>query len=207
MGVDMDGNGIGEPVDVWKKPNTGKTDQQGLALSDEFSDSRLGVQWQWCHNPVDEAWSLREKRGWLTLKALPADQLRHSRNMLTQKTVGFEGEAVTLLTRQGRARAGLLCMGKQFRALGIGPEGVYTEVDGETTVIKSGTFKRLYARVKMDARQNHYQFYYSTDGRRFEEAGPAFEMRNGYWKGVRVGLYCYGDDGQAQFDWFRYEVK
>ena len=204
MGVDIDGNGIGEPVGVWKKPDVGKTEKRQLALSDEFGDSRLGLQWQWCHNPVDEAWSLQAKRGWLTLKALPADQLRHSRNMLTQKTVGFHGEASTLLTRQGRARCGLLCMGKQFRALGIGPEGIYTEKDGDVTVVKPGKFSKLYARITMDAVQNRYQFYYSTDGRHFVEAGSAFDMRNGYWKGVRVGLYCYGDDGQAQFDWFRY---
>ena len=31
----------------------------------------LGLQWQWNHNPVDSAWSLDERKGWLTLHALP----------------------------------------------------------------------------------------------------------------------------------------
>jgi hypothetical protein len=28
-------------------------------------------------------------------------------------------------------------------------------------------------------------------------------MRSGYWKGIRVGLFCYGDGGKAEFDYFR----
>ena len=70
IGTDYDGNGIGEPVDTWRKPSMsggsatvrdGKTSTNSktyvLQQSDEF-DSALGLQWQWNHNPVDSHWSL-----------------------------------------------------------------------------------------------------------------------------------------------------
>lgn len=33
--------------------------------------------------------------------------------------------------------------------------------------------------------------YYSTDGENFVAAGESFPMRAGFWKGIRVGLFCY----------------
>ena len=217
MGVDIDGNGIGEPVPVWQKPSTGAsataaTPAPQLPTSDDFSAATLGLQWQWCHNPADEAWSLSGGR--LTLQALPATaewqgqplppMLRHARNMLTQKTMGYAGEATTLVTASGEASTGLLCMGRQFCAIGLSPEGLYTECDGQRTIIKAGRLKKAYLRVSID--HGSYQFHYSTDGRHYTPAGDPFAMQNGNWKGVRVGLYCYGDSGQGQFDWFRYDI-
>lgn len=31
-------------------------------------------------------------------------------------------------------------------------------------------------------------------------------MHAGNWKGFRIGLYCYGEQGKAQFDTFDYEI-
>ena len=36
-----------------------------IVLPDEFDDTKLGLHWQWNHNPVDKAWSLTEKSGFL----------------------------------------------------------------------------------------------------------------------------------------------
>ena len=71
MGVDIDGNGIGEPVEVWTKPHAGVVQQPSLPKSsDTFDDERLGLQWQWNHNPDNNRWSLNERKGWLTLKLI-----------------------------------------------------------------------------------------------------------------------------------------
>jgi hypothetical protein len=32
-------------------------------------------------------------------------------------------------------------------------------------------------------------------------------MRSGYWKGIRVGLFCYGNSGKASFDDFTQRVS
>ena len=200
MGVDLDGNGVGEPVARWQMPLP--SHPASLLTSDDFSGTRLGLQWQWNHNPQDDHWSLAERKGFLTLHALPADSLKACRNMLTQKVVGYQSETTTLLTATGRCYAGLCCTGKQFRAVGLCPQGVFTEVGGRREIVKAGRFDRLYLRVTNDCLHNRHQFHYSTDGQHFQPVGESFPMRSGYWKGIRTGLFCYGSDGTARFDYF-----
>ena len=222
MGVDLDGNGIGEPVAAWPAPILSRRDTADcqtidhspltLATSDDFSadtlywvgqqQRALGLQWQWNHNPVDTHWSLTERKGWLTLHALPADSLKACRNMLTQKVIGAESETTTLLTATGQCYAGLCCTGKQFRAIGICPQGIFVEANGQKTIVKQGKFGKVYLRVSNDCHKNRHQFAYSTDGRHFTPVGEPFPMRGGYWKGIRTGLFCYGSSGKAQFDYF-----
>lgn len=43
-------------------------DMSGICGSDDFSSKKLKLYWQWNHNPIDEAWSLTERRGFLRLK-------------------------------------------------------------------------------------------------------------------------------------------
>ena len=204
MGADIDSNGIGEPVTVWTSPFP-DSHPMSLQTDDDFNDSRLGLQWQWNHNPVDDHWSLTDRKGWLTLKALPATCLKECRNMLTQKVIGYVSESVTLMTSKGSCRAGLFCIGRQFHAIGLCPEGIYVETDGKVEVIRPGKFSKLYLKVTDDCVKNEHQFYFSTDGKQYTPAGTSFAMRGGFWKGIRVGLFCYGDNGQAQFDYFKME--
>lgn len=205
MGVDYDGNGIGEPVAEWQKPIP--SSYHFLPQTDDdFSSSTLGLQWQWNHNPVDTHWSLKEKKGWLTLKALPADSLKFCRNMLTQKVIGYQSESTTLLTAQGNCFAGLFCSGKTFRGIGLCKDGIFIETQGKREVIMKGKLQKLWLRVNNDCQTNRHQFSYSIDGIRFSQVSEAFSMRSGYWKGIRVGLFCYGDNGQAAFDSFTQRV-
>ena len=222
MGVDIDGNGIGEPVAVWPSPLPASP--VTMQTSDEFaSDSlvwvgdhqrALGLQWQWNHNPTDSAWSLSERRGWLTLHVLPADNLCESRNMLTQKTIGYESEATTLLdcsALHDGDHAGLVCMGKQFMGIGVcreqGRTAVYLEQDGQRTELQRLARKTIWLRAVIDSRTNSHQLAFSTDGRNYLLAGQPFSLRMGHWKGSRIGLYSYstkGRGGKVSFDFFRY---
>lgn len=204
MGEDYDGNGIGEPVALWKKPID--SSPSILQTDDDFSGP-LGLQWQWNHNPVDTHWSLLEREGFLTLKALPADSLKSVRNMLTQKVVGFQSESTVLLSASGSCYAGLCCTGKLFRGIGLCKEGIFIEAHGQRQIIRQGHYSQLWLRVTNDCTANRHQFSFSTDGEHFTPAGEPFTMRGGYWKGIRVGLFCYGADGMAQFDTFRQDVQ
>ena len=206
VGVDLDGNGIGEPVQRWQKPISSHFAGVTLQIDDDFSDS-LGLQWQWNHNPDDAHWSLSERKGWLTLRALPADSLKACRNMLTQKVVGYQSESTTLMTAKGDCYAGIFCSGKQFRGLGLCPQGIFVEVNGERQIAVKGSFSQLYLRVRDDCQTNSHQFFYSLDGVSFIPVGDVFSMRSGYWKGIRVGLFCYGKGGKAQFDKFEQVIK
>ena len=204
MGVDYDGNGVGEPVSMWKKPIP-STSAPLLQTDDDFSGT-LGLQWQWNHNPVDSHWSLTDRKGWLTLKAQPADSLKACRNMLTQKVVGWLSESTTLVESSGDNYAGLFCSGKLFRAVGLCKDGIYVEAGGQRQMVQKGHFAKVWLRVTNDSLQNRHQFSYSLDGEHFVSAGETFPMRGGYWKGIRTGLFCYGSNGKAHFDSFQQKV-
>lgn len=236
MGEDYDGNGVGEPVAQHAKPVTRTVTSRTLPQTDDDFDgtqlhwrgqklSALALQWQWCHNPVDSMWSLDERRGWLTLHAMPARSLRTSRNMLTQKVMGYEAVATTLMDCTALADstvAGLLCMGKSFRGIGASRRGVFVECDGRREIIDSIYTNKVWLRVCMDNKTNSHCFFYSTDGTHFLPAGEPFAMSNGFWKGLRVGLFCYEASGttpvkpqpqpkeaggRAMFDCFRYLTR
>ena len=40
-----------------------------IVNSDNFENSKLGLHWQWNHNPIDNAWSLTERPGFLRLNS------------------------------------------------------------------------------------------------------------------------------------------
>ena len=70
-----------------------KSGQPATAIfcADDFSASKLGLHWQWNHNPVDAAWSLTERQGWLRLKTCRVvDNLYLAPNTLTQRMEGPE---------------------------------------------------------------------------------------------------------------------
>lgn len=212
IGVDIDGNGIGEPVAVWQKPTPSVGVRGGFLpqTSDDFNSESLGLQWQWCHNPNNGYWSLTERKGWLTLHALPSPNLKNARNMLTQKSMGYRGEATTLMDcRQIKtgSYAGLLCIGREYRGIGVCGDGIYLEADGQREVIVRKKPSKVYLRVSLNVMTNQHQFFYSLDGKHFTEAGSPFEMHDGNWKGFRIGLFCYGDGGKALFDSFDYQIK
>ena len=215
MGVDYDGNGVGEPVDVWQKPGIEVRYKRGEVrdyqyvsnnFRDDFITSSLSPVWQWNHNPVDTHWNLTERKDWLTLKTMPADSLKLARNMLTQKVIGYQSESTTLVTVSDNSFAGLFCSGKLFRGIGLCKEGVFVEAHGERLIVKQGKYNQVWLRINNDCIENRHQFYFSTDGEYYEPAGEAFPMRAGYWKGIRVGLFCYGPSGKAAFDFFEQRV-
>jgi beta-xylosidase len=210
IGVDIDGNGIGEPVNVWTKPNiTANTKRVLPQTSDDFSGNTLGLQWQWCHNPNNDYWSLTERHGWLTLHAQPSPGLKNARNMLTQKTMGYCGVATTVVDCRGLTkgtRAGLLCIGREYRGIGISDEGICLVNDRHHEVVAKKKPSKVWLRISLDVLTNQHRFYYSLDGKRFTAAGEPFAMHEGNWKGFRIGIFCYGKQGKAQFDTFDYEI-
>ena len=216
IGTDHDRNGVGEPVRVCRKPDTGVR-QAPLApqAGDGFDAPGLGLQWQFNHNPHDGHWSLASRPGWLEIKPQRAEGLRTAANQITQKTMGYRGVAtVTVdfsqLARGGRA--GLECIGRHFTGCGImlGEKPMlYLEHDGkevDRAPLPAHT-ETLRIRLEIDARHNRHQFSYSADGQTFSSFGEPFESGSADWKGSRIGLYAYttGETaGSAFFDDFTY---
>ena len=219
MGVDSDGNGIGEPVVEWKMPlgNSSKSKNESVVWKDDFSSRILKPEWQWNHNPQDEAWSLTENPGRLTFHALQSPAFMLARNTLTLRTLGYRGTASVVLDFSKTAdgmRCGLSCMGKKNHLIGVKKENgqawLYVEdnFQEETSIALKG--KKVYLRLQLDAINNVYRFEYSTDGDHYRQLGKGFYMRWGNWKGARIALYAYNNiaaQGTAIFDDFVYAVK
>jgi beta-xylosidase len=217
IGVDMDMNGVGEPVESWRKPAIKKDVEITLpATDDSFSEEELGLQWQFNHNPVNEAWSLTEQKGRLTLHALQAANFRAARNTLSQKSMGYCGVATVKMLWSNKdmadgQRCGLACIGRQNYTIGVMQEAgrryVYLEKHNEILQKQPIKGNTIYLRMEADAVNNKYQLLYSSNAKEFTALGDPFTMQFGFWKGVRIGLYCYntnGNAGRIAFDDFVY---
>jgi beta-xylosidase len=229
IGVDADGDGKGEPVLRYKKPNVGKTyPRQTPAESDEFNGSTLGLQWQWMANPKS-TWAF-VYNGNLRLYSdrLPegAKNLWDAPNVLLQK---FPAEEFTVTTKLSfkpnpkleNEKAGLVVMGFSYAGLALknkkdGIELVYTvckdavkgTAEKETSITKFAG-SSVYLRVKV-TKGAKCRFSYSIDGKTFVDTGDEFTAEVGRWIGAKVGLFCTresqtNDSGWMEVDWFRIE--
>ncbi len=127
IGVDKDGDGCGEPVLTYKKPNVGKnypicTPQE----SDEFDGYTLGLQWQWHANMNEKWYYCAGDQSILRLYSYPVPNdyksLWDVSNLLLQKTTAPSQTISTKITfkptdkYQGE-RTGLVVMGMDYAAL------------------------------------------------------------------------------------------
>jgi beta-xylosidase len=224
IGVDIDRNGIGEPVYVWKKPATGKSVQVHAPQSDDdFNATTLGLQWQFNHNSDNTAWSLTEKKGYLSLKAQKSKDFFSAKNTLTQKIMGTSGEvtvAVDISKLAEGQKAGIACFSSIYGLIGVqrkdGKNLVFFDADRRQTEKLSEkdlqsqpvNTKIVYLKIKLDFNANSNSCLWSTDNRNFKPLGTEFKAAFGHWKGARIGLFSYNgatDDGVAMFDWFKYD--
>ncbi len=71
------------------RPYKSNQPETAIVKRDDFTDSKLGLHWQWNHNPIDKAWSLTEHPGFLRLKTnRVVPNLYLAPNTLTQRMEG-----------------------------------------------------------------------------------------------------------------------
>jgi beta-xylosidase len=217
IGVDVDGDGKGEPVAEHRKPNVGREyPVQAPQTSDEFAGKQLSLQWQWHANPVAN-W-IRLGQGRLRLHAVPQDSpnLWTAPNLLLQKLPARKFTVTTLvdgsLLREGQ-RSGLMIMGRDYSYIAInGPRLVQmTSIDAAkgTPETEHGSVQLKTKSVVLRVSINDAvcEFSYSTDGKTFERLGDLFTAKPGVWIGAKVGLFTIGSgQGHADYDWFRFEL-
>ena len=226
IGVDKDGDGKGEPVMVYKKPNVGKTYPVAtVADSDEFNSPKLGLQWQWQANPL-QYWAMPTPNGFLRMFSVQkSDSLVSAWNLpniLGQKTVADEFTATTKISFQPKwegERFGLIVFGADYAAVSIikKKDGNYIsfvsckEADrGKKETVQDGeklNSKDIYLRVKV-TKGALCEFSYSEDGTSFKTIGEQLKAKPGRWVGAKVGMFFTrenktNDAGVADVDWFR----
>ena len=225
IGVDKDGDGKGEPVASFRRPNVGREyPLQTPQTSDEFESNNLSLQWQWHANPVEQWSSFTARRGWLRLRAVPFPEngknLWAVPNLLLQKLPSREFSVTTFVDvshlRQGE-RTGLLMMGRDYSYLAVtrGQRGLRlvrvvcldAAKGGEEKEIGAVELnnKSIYLRIDVSG-DAVCRFSYSFDGKTFEVLGETFTAQPGMWIGAKVGLFSIGPanaQGYADYDWFR----
>ncbi|MDE5989854.1 MAG: glycoside hydrolase 43 family protein [Duncaniella sp.] len=175
IGVDPDGDGRGEPVRKYRKPNVGKTYPVANPVeSDEFDSIELGKQWQWKGNP-NALWYYTDAQA-SKLRLFShhnegAKTLYGASNLLLQKFPAQNFTATAKVQffprkKDGKImageRAGIIVEGHDYAALSLvsREDGIYlTEADcvkaskgaDETEVasVKIEDGKELYLRVQI----------------------------------------------------------
>ena len=229
MGSDPDGDGTGEPVLSFKKPNVGANISIATpADTDEFNGDHFGLQWQWQANS-QTGWAFPSAAyGFLRLFNVPlpngAKNFWEVPNLLLQKfpAASFTATAkVTFTARNNDERTGLIVMGADYAHLSVRKQsdGLYIsqaicenadkgsgEIESSVVKLNQTTF---WLRVKVDENAVA-NFSYSIDGRSFTPLGKPFKARPGRWIGAKVGLFAVAagsnsEMGYADYDWFRVE--
>lgn len=232
VGVDEDGDGIGEPVREAPGPIPFSADEIVLpASTDSFAGPELGLQWAWNHEPVAGGWSLTARPGWLRLEALPLatesgetplgnavefaeDDLRFAYDVLVQNAMGRRSSGTTLLDTQGMVegqRAGLAFFGQEYAWVGVvvseGRRRVMARlIDGsvlEGPVLGADT---VWLRGSMSER-SEVGLAYSLDGESFTALGEEASVGRTYFQAIKYALFTYhlstaGRGGTADFDSF-----
>ena len=232
MGVDADGDGCGEPVTTYQKPNVGK----GVfpvatpAESDEFNDNKLGLQWQWHANEQSIWYFTDAAKGCLRMFSYPLPEnfvnMWSVPNLLLQKFPAPVFKATAKITffpdaRFPGERTGLMIMGYDYALLSFEktqPGFTLSQIvcksankGGKEKVVQAVDVdtNTIYLRVQV-VENAQCSFSYSVDNKEFTPIGETFTALPGQWIGAKMGFFINrmkksNDAGYVDIDWFRVE--
>lgn len=226
IGIDKDGDGKGEPVLIYKKPNVGRTYPVTTpAESDEFNTPKLGLQWQWQANQ-QEGWAFPTTMGSLRLFSVyrpdSISNLWNLPNILGQKFPAEEFTAtlkVSFRPKFNNEKLGLVILGSDYAAISLQKKenGIYImynenikadknnqEIAGVDFPVKGNDF---YLRVMIE-KGAVCHFAFSENGEQFTTLKKSFIAKPGRWVGTKIGIFytrnnITNDAGYADLDWFR----
>ena len=228
IGTDKDGDGKGEPVLRYKKPNVGKTFPVTTPQeNDEFNSTQLGLQWQWQANP-NESWMFPTSAGILRMFSVYiADSINSGwnyPNILAQKFPSEEFMATTKLSFKPGSegeRIGFIAHGADYAYISLVKKNdgnyisfsICKQADKGSRQIVQDSEKinnaDIYFRIKVTGGAV-CEFSYSDDGKTFKTTGEKLVVKPGRWVGAKIGFFCTrtiktNDSGFADIDWFRIE--
>lgn len=217
-GWPMLGDQNGKVQKIMKKPIQGYS-KKPLVISDDFTSSKLALNWQWNHNPDNNLWSLSERPGYMRLKTGKiAKNIFEARNTLTQRTEGPQCSgaiSMDLSKMKDGDVAGLGAYNGKPGLISIVKEGnkkflVMTDCDKEKERVELKKDK-VYLRIDCDFNINidKAKFYYSLDDKEWIQLGNEFQMiyYTNHFMGIRFAIYNYAtktSGGYVDIDFFKY---
>ena len=216
-GIDVSKDGA-----AYRKPDVGKTyEPTCLPTNDAFTETTLGLQWAWNHNPEDSAWSLTERPGCLRLyTANVTEELNTARNSLTQRILGYSPNgtaAARYKNSYGTVKldvsamqegdvAGLAVFQNPYSFIGVKVTGGKKCMYAETCTFNGQTLKKtgtktgpelqsdtVYLRAIVNFGTNSCRYYYSYDNQKWTSWGLTMTMGYtlDYFVGQRFYLFNY----------------
>ena len=213
------GDENGKVPAVMPVPVQGQKVGEPLVTSDDFSGKKLKMQWQWNHNPIDEAWSLTERPGFLRLHTNKVvSNLFEARNTISQRMEGPRCSAYVKLDISGMKdgdRAGFAAFNGNSGVLTVCRDGADTYLTMQEQVVALTDREKLvtsveidekgraklegntvYLRIDADFNPNRdiATFYYSVDGKNWYKIGSDFKMVFDYrrfFMGTRYAIFNY----------------
>jgi beta-xylosidase len=225
IGMDTNGNGIGEVVWQHKKPISGFP-ITAPATDDDFGQSHLGPQWNWRFNPKMDRWSLTERPGFLRLKAcvsLPTkdtESLKGIPNLLGQRMMGQNRNVITAKCDvSGMAKGqegGFHISARDNSAIGVkmdnaGQMHFFFKSDAATRkdmAVKLGPAlnqSEVWLQAKVE--KARATFFFSLDGKAYSPLGGEVRLLMAGFTPNTVGFYTMNttEDGHMDVDWFKYD--
>lgn len=230
-GVDKDGDYCGEPVTTYRKPKTsGKVQVVNPAESDEFSDTRLGLQWQW-HANYNETFGMPTAFGSYRVYTHKVSEkfqnLWEVPNLLLQKTPSDKFTATTKIrftSKDQNQTGGLLMMGLDYSGLvvkRVGNDFQLLQISCKSADKGKPQTEQLIATLKptavdqidyqpgthidiymrMSVNDGKMHFSYSLDGKKYTKCGTEFTMREGKWIGAKIGFVAYEPGQKTNRGW------
>jgi beta-xylosidase len=212
----------GKGVVTYPKPDVGKDHPfTVLPTTDEFDNTKLGMQWGWNHNPDSTKWSLTRNPGYIRLSTAKAvSNLRDARNTLTQRIFAYYTRTLPTTAdvkieldhmRDGDV-AGLAVFQDPYAFIGVKKdfESKYVVMinNGKTVDSLAINASTLYLRAQAYYGTSLASFSYSYDNQSFTMLGNKLSMRFNLsiFTGNKFCLFNYATidtGGFVDFDWFR----
>lgn len=213
IGVDLDQDGIGEPVLEYKKPAVNSNSKlKTPAAGDDFNQTELGLQWQWQANPESGWYQLDKHSNKLCLFtqniALEKKPLLwYAPNLLLQKFSAPNFMAETELNFEPELeteKAGLVVMGEKYSYLSLEKSANQLELvqywgtkrKSRREEFKMTSLKLTEQTVKLRVEITEIsgeplcKFSYATPNNDFEQFGKRFKAVPGRWIGAKVGIFA-----------------
>ena len=198
IGIDQDGNGIGEPVLTYAMP---KVKSQPNPIVEKEA-----LTFQWQANPSTN-WRLKFQDQYRHYAVLLNDSAVNLWNFPAMYLQKIPAESFTSTTKinfsslQIGERAGLILMGKSYAAIELLNSGnglqlnyvTCNDADKKSPEIRlpvlTNAPSTIYFRIKMDVGA-FASFSYSLDGLNFQNINAKFKATPGVWVGAKIGFYC-----------------
>lgn len=208
IGLEQNGDGIGEPVTEWDCPK-GEAGP-GLQIGDSFTNGKPGLQWQWQANPQPEAWLRPVAGDALHLVCGASGSLWRQPNVLSQMLPAADFTANVTLGLAGcgaGAKVGLSVMGQKYSAIELCRtaqgctvqlvQGMVKDLaptgDAEETILAEKTVDtdEITVTMKITAAKQVQYALLAADGTAVP-LGGAQPVAKATWTGARLALYARG---------------